>query len=587
MSEHSADRGGPGVPQPSLPTVWRGAPLAQELWAGLAWGAIAAAAVAVFLYFWLVEGGLADTVFATAVTLAIAAAIVCICRQALVAAVLVLAMVGIVRTISYAKQQASEVVLHAYDLVTFASSWSGLQQAWSEQRTLVLGVAIALLAAAAASWAAVGLEAPRVPRRYAAGALGLLVGIAWMADSERGPRRHTEFYFESAYVTFFYTSWSETAQALWRGRLIEAAERGSMPPQEGRLEVPAHCTPATKPPHIVLIHQESVVPPALFPTLGYDRSLDPFFLSLDGKLNKLRVETYGGASWLTEFSLLTGLSTHSFGGMRHFLQHVMAGGIADTLPQALGRCGYRNVMLYPMLRHFLGSGRFFEAVGFGEIVDAKAQGAKLANERDRFYYGNALAEIDRHVAASDRPLFLYIQTMAAHGPYDYAYSPEVAVAGGGPGTPPQMSEYLRRLAMARMDYAYLRAELVRRFPRQAFLIVHYGDHQPTATQSLLGFDENASIEDIVASGGDAAHMTYYAVDAVRYRPPPLPSLDTLDVAYLGTMLLEAAGVPLSDAHRERRRLMLLCKGRYHDCPAREEVLRFHRRLIDAGLMKAL
>src|SRR5262245_29095347 len=420
MSEHSADRGGPGVPQPSLPTLWRGASLAQELWAGLAWGAIAAAAVAVFLYFWLFEAGLADAVFATAVTLAIGAAIACICRQPLVAAVLVLAMVGIVRTISYAKQQASEVVLHAYDLVTFARSWSGLQEAWSEQRTLVLGVAIALFAAAAASWAAVRLEAPRVPRRYAAGALGLLVGIAWMADAARGPRRHTEFYFESAYVTFFYTSWSETAQALWRGGLIEAGGREAMPPHEGRLEVPARCSPATRPPHIVLIHQESVVPPALFPTLSYDRSLDPFFLSLDGKLNKLRVETYGGASWLTEFSLLTGLSTQSFGGMRQFVQHMMAGGIADTLPQALGRCGYRNVMLYPMLRHFLGAGRFFEAVGFAEIIDAKAQGAKLANERDRFYYANALSEIDRHVAASERPLFLYIQTMAAHGPYDYA-----------------------------------------------------------------------------------------------------------------------------------------------------------------------
>ncbi len=543
-------------------------------------------AVAICLYFWLIEGGLADTVFATAVTLAIGAAIVCIGRHVVVAAVLVMAMVGIVRTIAYAKQQATEVVLHAYDLVTFLKSWSGLHEVWSEHRSMVLGIAIAVLAAAALSWIAARLETPRVPRRYAACALALFAGVAWMADSARGPRRHTEFYFENSYVTFFYTSWSETAQALWRGRLIEAAGPRSMPPQQGRLEL-ASCAPATKPPHIILIHQESVVPPAFFPTLNYDRGLDPFFHSLDGKLNKLRVETYGGASWLTEFSLLTGLSTQSFGGMRQFLQHVMAGGVHDTLPQALARCGYRNVMFYPMLHRFLGAGRFFEAVGFREIVDAKAQGAKLANERDRFYYGNALVEIDRHVKASAQPLFLYIQTMAAHGPYDHAYSPEVAVAGGGPGTPPEMSEYLRRLAMARMDYASLRAELVHRFPGQAFLIVHYGDHQPTATQSLLGFDANASIEDIVASGNDAARTTYYALDAVRYRPPPLPSLDTLDVAYLGTMLLEAAGVQLSASHRERRRLMLLCKGRYYDCPAREEVLRFHRRLIDSGLMKAL
>ena len=176
--------------------------------------------------------------------------------------------------------------------------------------------------------------------------------------------------------------------------------------------------------------------------------------------------------------MLAGLSTHSFGGMRQFVQPVLGGKVRDTLPQALARCGYRNVMFYPMLKGFLGAGRFFERAGITDIRDAKAQGAKLANERDRFYYDNALAETARHLASSKQPLFLYIQTMAAHGPYDYAYMPEVDVPGGGAGTHPEMHEYLRRLAMARMDYAHLRAELARRFPGRPFLIMHYGDHQP-------------------------------------------------------------------------------------------------------------
>ena len=576
MSDRREARERQGPPLPLWATLLRPA---------LDWLAWAVGGATAFgsLYFFLAEGGLADTVFATAITLAVAAAIVCIGRKVLVSAVLVVAMVGIVRTISHAKQQASEVVLHSYDLVTLLSSWSDLRAVWPGHSTLVFGLAIAALVTVAASWISLRLDATRVPRRYAVSAIAVLAGIAWVADTMRGPRRHTEFFFENAYVTFFYASWSETVQALWRGQLIEAAQ--STEPQ-GPLGVSTSCSPATKPPHIILIHQESVVPPAFFPKLDYDRSLDPFFHSIDGKLNKLRVETFGGASWLTEFSLLTGLSTQSFGGMRHYLQHIMAGGIRDTLPQALARCGYRNVMFYPMLRHFLGSGRFFEATGFHEIVDAKAQGATVANERDRFYYANALAGIGRHITASVQPLFLYIQTMAAHGTYDYVYRPDLTVPGGGPGTPPEMSEYLRRLAMARMDYAELRSELVRRFPRQPFLIVHYGDHQPTATRSLLGFDERASIEDVMASGNEAARMTYYALDAVRYRPPALPSLDTLDVAYLSTMLLEAAGVPLSGSHRERKRLMMLCQGRYYDCPARQEVLGFHRRLIDSGLIRA-
>jgi hypothetical protein len=585
MSDRPSDRGGTRLSTLSIAAA-RGAAQAQELRAGLVWALAGASAVAIALYFGLLEGGLADGVFATAVTLCIGAVVVHLTRSVLAAALVVLAMVAIIRAVSYAKQQASEVLLHAYDLAGLLSAPSTFGEAWSGHRWLVLGLSAAMLATAAGAWIALRIDGTRVPRAHAAAAVALLAGIAWTADAARGERRHTEFYFENAYVTFFYASWTETVQALWRGRLIEA-EPGPAEAPQARLDIPASCAPPARPPHIILIHQESVTPPALFPALSYDRSLDSFFHSTGGRLDKLRVETYGGASWLTEFSVLTGLSTRSFGGMRQYLQHVMAGGVDDTLPQALARCGYRNVMFYPMLRHFLGAGRFFEAAGIREIFDAKAQGAKLANERDRFYYANALGEIGRHIRASTQPLFVYIQTMAAHGPYDTAYMPDVAVAGGGPGTPSEMSEYLRRLAMARMDYAFLRTELMRRFPRQPFIILHYGDHQPTATRSLLGFDEDASIEDVVASGNEAAFTTYYALDAVRYRLPPLPSVDTLDVAYLGTMLLEAAGIPLSDSHRERRRLMLLCRGRYHDCPARDEVLRFHRRLIDSGLMKAL
>lgn len=578
----------PRLPVRSLLTAAHTLRAPRHLRVFFAWCTAIAVAAGTCLYFWLGEGGgPADIAFTAAVTLGMGAAIVCIGRRVLVAVVLVPALVGIVRVVSHAKQQASEVVLHAYDLVALLRSWSTLAEVYSGHRGLALGLAVAVLATTAASWVAARFDATRVPRAHAACVLVLLGSAAWLADSARGPRRHTEFYFESAYVTAFYASWAETLEALWRGSLIESAPPRAVEPQPQLLTPPAACRPTERPPHVILIHQESVVPPGLFPTLSYDRSLDTFFLSLGGKLNKLRVETFGGASWLTEFSLLTGLPTRSFGGMQQFVQHAMAGGVHDALPQMLARCGYRTVMFSPMLRHFLGSDRFFRATGIREVFDAKDQKAKQPNERDRFYYANALAEIGRHVHSSVRPLFLYIQTMAAHGPYDYAYSPELIVPGGGPGTPPEISEYLRRLSMVRMDYDHLRAELVRRFPGQRFLILHYGDHQPTATRSLLGFGENASIEEILASGSQAARTSYYALDAVRYRPPPLASLDTLDVAYLGTVLLEAAGLPLPDSYRERRRLMLLCGGRYHDCPARDEVLRFHRRLIESGLMKAL
>ena len=560
--------------QPLVPASWLLPPSA-------AWVIAVSAGLAGALYLRETEGDPAS-LFSTAVLLTIGALVVAIFRRLLPSVVLVSAMVATIRTAAYIKQQATEVLLHAWDVVSLLGSWSTLSHFWHDHRQHALGLMAAVVATALLTCIAYRIDSTRIPRRYAAGAAALFFSLACLASAAKGERRHTEFYFADTYVSFFLASWTETIAAVWRGELIEAVS-GS---PASSLKVPALCEPRPTPPHIILIHQESVVPPSHFPSLSYDRSLDPFFHSYDGQLRKLRVETYGGASWLTEFSVLTGLSTYSFGGMRQFVQQVMADKVRETLPQALARCGYRNVVFYPMLRHFLGAGKFFEGVGLPEIFDASVQGAKLPNERDRFYYTNLLAEMHRHFRSSRQPLFAFVETMATHGPYDFAFMPEVDVPGGGPGADPEMHEYLRRLAMARMDYGFLRAELYRLFPDQQFLIIHYGDHQPMATWTLLGLSNDTTVEKVMDSTNAPALMTYYVVDGVRYRPPALPAFDSLDVPYLGTMILESARLPLSDPYLERKRLMLLCKGRYHDCPLRDEVMNFHRRLIDSGLVDA-
>ncbi len=178
----------------------------------------------------------------------------------------------------------------------------------------------------------------------------------------------------------------------------------------------------------------------------------------------------------------------------------------------------------------------------------KSQGAKTAQERDRFYYGNALAEMERHFKSSRKPLFTFIQTMSAHWPYDYKCEPEVDVPGGGPGTDPEMHEYLRRLSMAKIDFDFLMAELRRRFPVERFLVVHYGDHHPMATRTLLGFDNDTEAEDVALKPGfDSASSPTTRTRGINYRVPPLPPFEALDVPYLGTVILDAAGLPLSDA----------------------------------------
>jgi len=533
-------------------------------------------------YFWKYEGGPGNLFFVSSVTLTLAAGVLLAFRRVLVASVLANALVGIVATVAWAKHQAMDMALHAYDLVFYLSSSSTIGFLWRDFRIYVVALMAAVAATAIAAAVAHRFDARPVRRRTAFVAFVALAIVTTIAAEVKGERRHTQYYWNGFHISSFYSSWAETVEALWRGQLIEAAN--SAP--GAHFAMPTECAATTNPPHIILIHQESLVPPAYFPTLAYDHRVDRLFASQDGKVHRLRVETYGGASWLTEFAVLTGLSTHSFGGMQQFVQPLMAGKLRDTLPEALGRCGYRNVVFYPLERNFVSNAKFYASVGLKEMFDAEDQGAKTDNERDRFYFGNALNEIARHLQQSRRPLFTMIFTMATHSPYDTAFMPEVDVPGGGPGTDPEMNEYLRRLAMAQIDYDDLRREIARRFPGERFVIVQYGDHHPIATRTLLGLSNKLDAEDILLPLESPGFMTYYAVEGINYQPPPLPEVETLDVPYMPLVILNAARLPLSDSFRERQRMLAACNGRYFTCEPRDTVLAFHRRLIDSGLIDA-
>lgn len=541
--------------------------------------AIVLLAIVVRLY--LSEGGL-STVLALFVCCTTGAIVALLTRRLLIAAAVMAAQIVLVSFASALKLKYMNMVLHAYDLAYYLTSVTNISFLWESYRTQSIMIILALMGTVLACVAAWRLDPVRVSRSTAAGAVLFFGAGSIAAGSMASERRHSQFEYQGMYLSTFYRSWAETIETIWRGQLLEAAPRFEGP----LLRLADGCETKAKPPHIILIHHESTAPPSLFPTLAYDKGLDGFFKSDDGRSYRLRVETYGGASVLTEFSVMTGLSTYAFGGMRQFVQRLMSGKIKETIPKVMTKCGYRNVMFYPMLRTFTSADRFFKGAGIDEMFDLKAQQAKRVNERDRFYYDNVMAEIERHIADSNRPLFTFVETMATHWPYDKTWEPHMDVPGGGNGTPPEIHEYLRRLWIASLDYDYLANELERRFPGERFLLVRYGDHQPMATRMLLGFNEDTEAEDVAIDRNSVGFLTFFAVNGVNFRPEPFHSPPTLDVPYLGTVLLEAAGLPLSDAYKKRQKLKQLCDGHASDCRHRDQVLSFHRQLIDSGLVSA-
>ena len=463
--------------------------------------------------------------FAIAVTAAIASLLVFLTRRLLFASVITSSVVAVVFLVSLEKQATMNMGLHSYDLLFYLNA-DTFEFLWGDYQRCV----IVVLAAVAAATTLAVLTWRFDTTRLSPLASGLPLVAAIVVAGAFEPQASAEggafrlFTQNNSFVSAFYLSWSETWGTLVRGQLMEAAAQTALPD----FASDAQCRPSTKPPHIVLIHQESLVPPSLFPRLQYDHSLDRFFHSDDGRLHRLRVETYGGGSWVTEFALLTGISTKAFGDMRMFVQVLMQGRLKETLPQSLENCGYRTLMLFPMSSDFLSLDRFYRSIGFSEILDRRAQGAPTTRERDRFYFQNGLDEMDRHLRSSDRPLFVYIQTMAAHGPYDTPYMPDENVPGGGPGTSPEMSEYLRRAAMAERDSDFLMDEIKRRFPDEPILVVRYGDHQPSATRDLISAVWGDDSPDVGPDGSPGPFITFYAMEGngflCRHFPPTTRSI---------------------------------------------------------------
>ncbi|HRK18413.1 MAG TPA: sulfatase-like hydrolase/transferase [Hyphomicrobiaceae bacterium] len=535
-------------------------------------------------FFWRTEGEIENIAFTAGTTAALIAVLTLMTRRLFFSTLIVSSMVAIVAWASMTKRQTMDMVVHAYDLFFYLSSWSTISYLWADHRHLVISFVAGIVMMFVAGWIAWRFDTTRIPIKASAIGFLLAVAVSTAGAATKGERRHMQFHFQNLYVSSFYASWAETLGTLWHGTMLEAKEQNvSTKP----FVVSDVCTPKGRRPHIVLIHQESIVPPGMFPALSYDRSVDTMFKSDDGKTHGLRVETFGGASWLSEFSLLTGISTQAFGGMRQFVQTFTVNRLKDTLPQSLAACGYRNVVFYPMLRNFVSNDKFYKSIGLTEVFDLRDQKAKSAQERDRFYFANALAEMERHVASSDQPLFTYIQTMSGHWPYDVPFAPDENVPGGGPGTHPEMHEYLRRISLANRDFNWLMDEIKRRLPNEPVLIVHYGDHQPTATRTLLGFrQELEEPEDITLTPDSPGFLVYYAMRGHNWRVPALPDHKNVDIPYLGALILRGAGLPLSDANRYRLEMMDACGGRYWGCSNKDRVLAFHRRLIDSGIIIA-
>jgi phosphoglycerol transferase MdoB-like AlkP superfamily enzyme len=294
----------------------------------------------------------------------------------------------------------------------------------------------------------------------------------------------------------------------------------------------------------------------------------------------MSVHTFGGGTWTSEFSFLTGLAHTLFGNAGLYAPYNLAPRVAYTLPKAFSEAGYRTIALYPMSGDFLNARNAYDYYGFDAFYDGtdyglgwKSRDADLLAVFQRIY-------ADEKRMHPDQPLFVFMLTLHQHGPHmvPLAELPPPYDKPLFPGTfkPKALDDwlnlnlgnYLERLQQSDAMLAELEKSLLG--GKQPAVLVHFGDHQPSFDGAINQIPKKVPKE--------AAHtsnwVTYYML---KSNFPVRRKFDypVLDIAFLGSLVLDVAGVPKDAFQQANTLLRERCKGRYLDCKETKMLASYH------------
>ena len=339
-------------------------------------------------------------------------------------------------------------------------------------------------------------------------------------------------------------------------------------------------------PDIIVIQHESVFDPRIF-GLPVEPVVEAFLSPSDGEFGRLNVDIFGGGSWQSEFSLLTGLSSASFGSSAYYLFKKGAGRFHSSLPRSLASLGYQTSLISSCRRTFLSYDKFYGSIGIDEriFVDELPPPFDVsrfeATNSDAVFLDAVINAYAKRVAHDPAPRFLYALTNFNHGPHNRPLVPsgqfdrERAFARASFPDAGYV-EYYTRLAETASTWQRLKAELASSFPDRPVLIVHYGDHQPVLTKQIHRQLNPPADE-------RSTFRTFYAIEALNI-PHFSPGRGAdLDIAFLGTVALQRAGIALDPIFATRASLIDDCREAYF-ASASERKRRFHRTLVDMGLI---
>lgn len=313
-------------------------------------------------------------------------------------------------------------------------------------------------------------------------------------------------------------------------------------------------------PDIIILLQESTVNPSIY-QFNKDLALpDLFMFQKDEGVSAqspLRVQTFGGGTWLSEFSILTGLNTDDFGARKNSVFYFVVDNLNESLFRQLKAEGYYTVLLTPFNRSAYHAGYAYEQMGVDEIIQPQELGypGHLEENLWKISTQDMLGYIEEVLKKrTDKPLFIFSLTMYEHGPYDESHTDDYQITGQteSSNAPGKFRHYMEKIITsdpAIKDFSNFVAQR-----EKPTMFLYFGDHQP-----------NIELNNYQSPFTNPAHITQFTLRDNLTQGASLSTGELTDISFLGGMILERARLPLSPFYKANIQMRHLCEGKLNDC----------------------
>lgn len=419
-----------------------------------------------------------------------------------------------------------------------------------------------------------------VPAVRGARVSGVLVAVVMLIAvlSPRGP--FARIYDKGMWLAMNDRSFvSDFVVSVRNAHVSEPPFRAADATRDDWHDLAASPSASVRKPDIVAVLEESTFDPRMI-TACTSKLCDARMFHADANTiahGWMNVHTWGGGTWTSEFAFLAGLPHTLFGAAGIYAPFNLAPRIRYTLPRLLDVDGYRTVGIYPTDGDFMNGRDAYADYGFNAFHGGRE--LKLgwgASDTAVFQAFERVFETEK-AKAHGKPLFVFVLTLHQHGPHmtplhelPAPYDKPLFPGRLAPGNKAlddwlnlNLANYLQRLSMS--DAAMTQLEAFLRHDDRPVLLLHFGDHQPSFDGAI-----NALAKTVPPAVPDPQYVTYYMLKgfnlAIRREHYPV-----LDIAYLGSLLLDAADLPRNPFFVANTLLRDRCDG--HDLDCRNRALR--------------